>query len=465
MKPQKKRSQSVLGLSLADGQLRAAHVIRGKGGRPEVAKAASAALTLDVLHPEPELVGREIKNHLETAGIKEKTCIVAVPARWVMSQHIKVPALSGEDATSFLELEAEKGFPVDPAELQIARSFQRVGGETYVTQLAVRREHLERLAIVVKAAGLRPVSFSLGLAALPDAVPAGERGRLTVAVDPAQMTLLLAAGGGIAALRTSEASIDTEAGEKLVNGPAISRELRITVEQVPAPLRAQVRQLFLTGDSTMARQLSESLADWARAAGLVIERGDLPEKDLATEIVHQLGARWLMHGAVELEFLPPRPSRWATLMARYSSKRLATAGFAAAAIALLLAGAFGWRSYQLWSLRSEWAGMQARVTQLDGVQARIREFRPWFDTSFRALTVLKNVTECFPETGTVNARSFELRGSTITISGTLRDRASLLRVHDALSKLKDVQTVKIDQIRAPQFTMTVHLISNPAPRT
>ena len=109
--------------------------------------------------------------------------------------------------------------------------------------------------------------------------------------------------------------------------------------------------------------------------------------------------------------------------------------------------------------------MQARVTQLGGVQASIREYRPWFDTSFRALTVLKNVTECFPETGTVNARSFELRGSTITISGTLRDRASLLRVHDALSKLKDVQTVKIDQIRAPQFTMTVHLLSNPAPRT
>ena len=117
-----------------------------KGGL-EVVKSMSAAMTLDLLHREAELVGREIKNHLDAAGIRERHSVVGIPAAWVMSQHTKVPELSPEDMVSFLQIEAEKGFPVDPAQLQIARPFQRSGGETYVTQLAVRREQVNQLTM------------------------------------------------------------------------------------------------------------------------------------------------------------------------------------------------------------------------------------------------------------------------------------------------------------------------------
>ena len=460
----KKRAHSVLGLTLADGQLRAFHVTRVKGGL-EVVKAASAALTLDLLHRETELIGREIKNHLDEAGIRERHCMVGIPARWVMSQHTKVPELSPEDAASFLQIEAEKGFPVDPAQLQIARSFQHSTAGEFVTQLAVRKEQIDQLGAVLKAAGLKPVSFSLGLAMLPQAIPpAGGGGRITVAVDPVSVTFLISAGGGIAAFRTSEASIDSEAGEKIVNGASVARELRITLEQVPAELRSEVRELFLTGESTMVRQLAESLGDWARTAGLKITRGDLPEKNLAAETAERLAANWLEGGAPELEFLPPRLSRWAMLMARYNSKRLATAGFAVAGAAVLALLAFGWHEFRRWSLRSEWTGMQARVAQLDAVKARTNEFRPWYDTTFRALTILKRVTECFPDNGSVTAKSFEVHGNTIvTISGTTRDNASLLRVQEQLRKAKEVHGLNIEQIRGKtpmQFTLTFRW-SNP----
>src|SRR5262249_12346038 len=108
----KKRANSVLGLTLFDGQLRACHVTRAKGG-PEVVNAGSARMTLGFLSPEVEQVGREIKNHLDEAGIRERRCVVGLPPRWVMSQHTKVPQLEPEDVASFLEIEAEKGFPVD----------------------------------------------------------------------------------------------------------------------------------------------------------------------------------------------------------------------------------------------------------------------------------------------------------------------------------------------------------------
>ncbi|MEO7412356.1 MAG: hypothetical protein ABIZ81_03280 [Opitutaceae bacterium] len=462
----KKRAQSILGLTLSDRQLCAFHVTRNKSGL-EVVKATSAALTLDLLHPETELTGREIKNHLDAAGIRERHCVVGLPSRWVMSQHTKVPDLSPEDLTSFLQIEAEKGFPVDPANLQIARSVQHSTAGEFVTQLAVRQEQIEQIGAVLRAAGLKPVSYSVGLAALPQAIaPAGGGGRITVAVDPAGVALLISAGGGVAAFRNFEASIESEAGENIVNGASVARELRITFEQIPPELRSEITELFLTGDATMVRQLAESLGDWARLAGLKITRGDLPEKNLAAEIAEDLAGNWLQGTGPDLEFLPPRPSRWAVMMARYNSKRLATAGFAAAAAVLVALIAFGWHEYRRWSLQSQWSGMQTQVTQLDAVQARIREFRPWYDTSSRSLSIIKRVTECFPETGMVTAKSFEVHSTAkpvITISGTARDTAAVLRVQDALRKLKEAEAVKIDQIRgkAPiQFTLTFRWNAN-----
>jgi hypothetical protein len=453
----KKTAQSVLGLTLIDGQLRACHVTRAKGG-VEVVKTASAAMTLDILHPETELVGREIKNHLDQAGIRERHCIVGLPPRWVMSQHTKVPELSAEDTTSFLQLEAEKGFPVDPAQLQIARSVQHSTEGTFITQLAVRQELIEQLGKVLRAAGLKPVSYSLGVAVLPGAMAAAGQGRITVAVEPAGVTMLVSTGGGIAAFRTCEAMIESEAGDRIVNVASVARELRITFEQVPAVLRAEVRELLLTGETTMTRQLAESLADWARAAGLKLSRGDLPEKSLAGEMAERLATSWLTTPRTDLEFLPPRPSRWSLLMARYSSKRLATAGFAVAALAVVAIGAFAWQEYRRWSLRSEWSSMQAQVSALDAVQAKIREFRPWYDTSFRNLSIMRRVTECFPDNGTVTAKSFEVHGNAIvTISGTARDNGALLRVQEQLRKAKEVQGLKIEQIRGKtpmQFTLT-----------
>jgi hypothetical protein len=461
MKKTRQTANSVLGLTLSDGQLRACHVTRTRNGL-EVVKTASATMTLDLLHPEAELVGREIKNHLDAAGIREHRCVVGLPPRWVMSQHTKVPAgMSPEDTASFLEIEAEKGFPVDLAQLQIANSFQETPDGRIVTQLAVRREQLDQLGTVLKAAGLKPVSFSLGLAMLPQAQPAAGAGRMLVAIEPAGVSLLVAAGGGIAAFRTCESSIESEAGEKLVNGAAVARDLRITLEQVPAEVRDQVRELFLSGEATMVRQLAEKLGDWARAAGLAITRGDLPEKNLAAEMAEQLATRWLEGGAPALEFLPPRPSRWEVLMARYNSRRLATAGFALAGAAVIALLAFGWHEFRLFSLRSQWSGMQTQVTALDAVQARIREFRPFYDTSFRSLSITKVVTECFPDNGAVTAKSFEIRaGSVVTINGTARDNAALLRVQDALHKAKEVQALKVEQIRGTaartpmQFTLT-----------
>jgi hypothetical protein len=461
----KKRLQSVVGLTLADGHLEAVHVERAKGALA-VVKTASAPMVLDLMHPEPELVGREIVNHLEAAGIRERHCVVGIPSAWVMTQLSAVPELSPEDPAGFLQIEAEKGFPCDPAALQIARSMMRSGASSYVNQFGVRKEQLEQLASVLKAAGLKPVSFSLALPTVPEVVTKPGSGRITAVLQPKGAIVLVSAGGGIAAYRTCESSIESDGGENVLNGSAVMRELRVTLEQLPADLRQEVRDIRLCGDDRLVDSISGRAAEWARGAGMGLVESQDRSAEIRSIATRSLATRWLENDSLDLEFLAERPGRWAAFMSRYSSKRLATAGMAAAAIAVLVLLAFGWLEFRRLSLRSTWGDMQAEVTALDSVQSKIREYRPWYDTSYRNLSIMRRVTESFPDNGNVTAKTVEIRmtGSvpqtcTVTVTGTARDNASLLKTLDQLRQSREVGGLKVEQIRATtpaQFTFSFH---------
>jgi hypothetical protein len=462
MKPKKPRS--VIGLTFSGGRLRAAHVVQAKGAL-EVAKFTSAALSLDLLHPEPKLIGREIRNHLQASRINEKACVVEVPPDWVMSQHTKLPDLPKEDVASFLQLEAEKGFPYDTAQLLISTSFHRSAEATYVTQLAVRRDRLEQLVAAVEAAGLRPVSLSLGLAALDGVVAPQGKGRITVALESAGTTMLVSVGGGIAAFRTFKVAIDSEAGENIFNGSAVSRELRLTVEQVPGDLRSDLRQISLRGDDAMVDQLAESLGDWPASVGLQVERAGSPGDRLADQVAEGLARKWLAGDSQGPELLPPNPGRLSLLVARYSSRRLAAAGLALGAVVAAALPVFLWQEIHLRLLRAEWGRMQAQATALSEIEDRIQDYRPWFDHSFPSLRILERVTQCFPENGSVTAKSFDIHDAggltTVSISGTVSDHRALLQTLDLLRKASEVQGLNVETIsgKVPsQFTFTFRWI-------
>jgi Tfp pilus assembly protein PilN len=104
--------------------------------------------------------------------------------------------------------------------------------------------------------------------------------------------------------------------------------------------------------------------------------------------------------------------------------------------------------------------MEPKVKELDNMQQQIKKFRPWFDGSFRSLSILRKLAESFPEEGVVTAKTLEIRElSSITCSGTARDNQAFLRMLDQLRAAKEVTDVKVDQVRgtAPmQFTFNFH---------
>lgn len=465
----KQSASSVLGLSLDGGRLEGV-VLRRTNGSVVIQKTFSISLSLDALTNDSELVGQEIRNHLEKAGIRERRCAVCVPLSWALTLQAKVPEMPESDVASFLQIEAERGFPYGLEALLISTSrFRSPAGEEFATQVAVPRDHVVRLEKALKAAKLKPVTFSLSIAALQNAAKDSADGVVALAVGEQEVALQVSSGGGVAALRTLEGTIETEGGQKRVHADAVAREIRITLGQLPGDVRGAVRHVKVFGQGELAQRFVEEFRPRAELMGLKVQLASSYAADefgvkLPAEAVvspaFSLAARYLVGRKTGFEFLPPKVKSWQQFTTRYSSRKLVWAGATAGVIALLIAALFLYQQWQLSRLRSQWSVMAPTVTELESLQQQIRKFRPWFDDSMRSLSILRRLTEAFPEDGVVTAKTVEIRDlSIVSCSGTARDNQAFLKTLDQVRAIKEVADVKVDQTRGKSpmhFTFNFH---------
>jgi hypothetical protein len=453
----RKKLTSVLGLAL-DGSRLDGVVLKRANGALQQLQTFSIPLTLDPLTAAPELVGREIRNGLDAAGVRERHCVLGLPLKWVLTAQTELPPLPAADAASLLQLEAERGFPADVATLQVADSRTPLaGGKKHVLLAAIPQPHLLALEKVLVAAKLKPVSFTLGISALQ--YPGAEKssGVLALVIGEEGVGLQITAGGGLAALRALEGAVENEAGRPVLHAEMVARETRITLGPLPAEVGAAVKLIRIFGPRELAQPLADELELKFEPAGLKVERvtaGAPDEFGLTLPVgapvsaAFSLAARRLAEQLPVFEFLPPRPGLVEQFLAKYSSGRWRTAGLAGLVVGLLFAGVFGWQQVQLWSLRSQWTRMSAKVAQLESIQSNIRQYRPWYDGTFKHLGVLRQLSLVFPEDGTVTAKNIQVRdGNTVTCSGTAQDNAALLAVQARLGAVSGVTEVHWEQSR------------------
>jgi len=102
------------------------------------------------------------------------------------------------------------------------------------------------------------------------------------------------------------------------------------------------------------------------------------------------------------------------------------------------------------------------VHEIEDAQQHIRQFRSWTDhaRTLRSLTVLRQLTQAFPEDGSVTAKTIEIREeAAVRCTGTASDQAALLRVVDKLRAASHVNDPHVDLISGKppmQFTFDFH---------
>ena len=402
----RKRVSSILGVAL-DGSRLEVVSLRRNNGTLHVRQSLVATLALSPLTDAAELVGQEIRNHLDQAGIRERNCVVCLPLSWIMSLQAQVPELSEADRASFLQLEAERGFHSGPETLLTVNSiFKTPGGEQHATLLAVPRNQLEALrtrpargqtqARPFRARHDRPAighgpsrdaSFSWPCAAI----------QLTCKSRPA---------AALPPLRSLDGAIETQGAQKTIAADFIARELRITLGQLPNGLAQTPGRLKIFGQGELAKQLVNDLSPRIAAMGLKLEVTDkasaaqfdapLPA-DIAGSTALALAANYVLGVDCQPDFLPPKVQPWRQLVAtRLSPRKLAWVGGAAAAAVFCVIVAFGVQQWEIVSLQSKWKAIEPTVNELNGDQDQIAKFLPWYDTSFRDLQILRKLKDTFP---------------------------------------------------------------------
>lgn len=464
--PRRPAGGALLGLAFDQGRLEAAEV-RRTNGSADLKHTLSVPLSLDLLTAEPELIGREIRKHLDAAGIRERRCAICLPMSWCLTLSVSLPELPEADLAGFLQIEAERGFPSSVDTLLVVESRSRTpAGQQHATLIAVPRHHLARLETVLRAAQLLPVSFSLGIASLQPADGAQGEGVLALVPGTIGTNLQVSCGGGIAVLRSLAASAESEGR---MAGPAadqLAREIRITLGQLPPDVRDAIRCVRVFGRGEPVEGLTAGLRSRFEPLGLRVEQVSEHAPDAfavrlpgpaAVSPALTLALRRLDRQPVPLEFLPPKISRWKQIADRYASRKLAWGTAAAGAVVGLVALAFGVQQIQLLRWQARWDAVRQPVAELEALQQQIKEFRPWFDESFRSLTILQRLSEAFPEDGGVTAKTVEIRATgAVTCTGTARDQRTLYQALDRLRAAHEVRDVKVDQIRGRtpmQFTI------------
>jgi hypothetical protein len=282
--------------------------------------------------------------------------------------------------------------------------------------------------------------------------------------------LEITCGGGIAALRALEGALEVEGTRKILHADLVAREARITLGQLPAGLRENVRRARIFGPRDLSQQLADEIELRLESMGLKVEPvtryasdefglrlpAETPVSPAASLAAGHLGGR-----RAAFELLPPRVTPWQQMVARYSSGKFRMAGATAGVIILIAAGAFLYQQWDLIRYRSRWKAMATKVRELENVTQQIHQYRPWFDDSLGGLTILRQVTTAFPEDGVVTAKSVEIRDmNVVTCTGTTRDNDSLLRTLDRLrtnNAVSEVRTVQIRGSKPPlQFTFDFH---------
>jgi hypothetical protein len=457
-----KNATSLLGLSLDGSRLEGVWLKR-TGDALQIAGSLSVTLTLDPLTAATELVGREIRNHLDAAEIRERRCVVALPLKWALVAQTKLPQLAEADTASFLQLEAERSFPCDIATLVTATSRSKSAtGEEHATFIGMPRSHIAALEAALRVAGLKPESFSLGITSLQR--PAVDTA-LTLTIGESHVGLQITSGGGVVGLRSLGGAVENTGGRITLHTDVIARELRITLGQLSESARNSLRAVKIFGAREPAQELATGLQRRIGALNLSVdvvtryeaeEFGVVIPTDSPVSAAFSLAAEKLAGCAATFDFLPPIVSPYQQLMARYGTGKLRKVGLIAGGAVALVVGAFLIQQIILWRLQSRWADIKTQVTELQTTQAKIKQYRPWFDESARSLSILRQLTQAFPEDGVVTAKTIEMReGNLVTCTGTAKDMNSLLNVQKKLSQSGNVADVKLNRIQGKspmQFT-------------
>jgi hypothetical protein len=449
-------ARSALAITIESGRL-AVNLVRDDANAAQPAPSLSIPLGDAEVLKDPELAGQQLAAALSAAGIRERNCVVCVPPGWALTASTELPEVEAEDLRGYLELRAEREFSIPAGDLRLGYSaYALPDGQRRATLAALSSKKIEAVERMLAIANRRASSISLAL----DKCLSQPRAMLHFLTNGNHADLVITAGGGVAGLRSL--ALPMTAGA-VFNSAAFCRDVRITLGRLPEPVRQQIRQAAFSGPS--AEELCVRTRYDLLRLGIKspecdnISNEDAPSPESSSASAATEAARRTLRGQpVAFEFVVPETNRWQELLQRVDTSRrrwllLGAAGLVLLPLLLLLI-----RSQIESHLQSRWDAMADSVADLDEIQQKIHEFRPWFEPAPQGLQLLQSLVVAFPEQGDVWAKSIQVaEDGKVTCTGFARTQPALMALLARMRARPDITGLQMQQVRGEnpiQFSVT-----------
>ena len=434
----KKRSQAIV--LYVDGDQAFAYSYRKRGRGAKLRAEGHSRLGQAINLIEPARLVDDLGGVFRQLSSTTKDCIVVLPSHLAPSVILKVPDIDPEDQRGFIQIQAEQQLPLPLSEVHLATYEFQIGKQDHALVVGLRRDTVSKLKEAVIANGFQVASITVDIAGVVDHAVDGNDSladSCQLIQGQSSLTMVTHAEGGPTGLRHFH----------LANGgmdaATLERELRITLGQFPQSSRRQLTTLRTAKLPGASSEQPVPISEHRSLAGLNVVDGTE-----TSDLFVPIASSFFLKGTSPLEFLPSISSRFGKIYGQFNSRRNLWVGLMSAVA--LTAIAFLYQIFHLNGLQKEWNDMKDSVAVVEAVQGKIREFRPWFDSSVPSLTTARAITRAFPETGEIWLKQLNIRNdskdmknvSKVMANGSSSDQSTLLDTQDKLRITSGISNFK-----------------------
>ena len=439
----KNRSQAIVLYVDGDQAFACSYRKRGRGAR--LRAEGHSRLGQEINQIEPARLVDDLGGVFRQLSSTTKDCIVVLPSHSAPSVILKLPDIGPEDQKGFIQIQAEQRLPLPLSEIHLATHEFQIGNQDHALVMGLRRDNVSKLKEAVIANGFQVASITVDIAGVVDHAVDGN-GSLADCCQLIQgqssLTMVTHAEGGPTGLRHFHL---TNGG---IDAATLERELRITLGQFPQSSQRQLTTLRTAKLPGVSSEQHVPISEHRSLAGLnVVNSAE------TCDLFVPIASSFFLKGTSPLEFLPSRTSRFDKMYGQFNSRRNLWVG--SMSVVALTAIVFLYQIFHLNGLQKQWNGlnpfnpetglsMKNSVAVVETVQGKIREFRPWFDSSVPSLTTARAITRAFPETGEIWLKQLNIRDdSKVMATGSSSDQNSLLATLDKLRITSGISNLEL----------------------
>ncbi len=437
------KARSALAVTIESGRI-AVNLVRNDEEDNRPVQALAIPLGDEAILRDPDKAGQQLAAALTAAGIRERNCVVCVPAGWALTASTDLPEIGAGDMRAYLELRAEREFVMPAGDLRLGFcAYDLPNGQRRATLAALSAKKIEAVEKMLAISNRRATSLSLAL----DNCFTPSGAMLHFLTNGNHTDLVVTAGGGIAGLRSLPGPLAS--GDTAFDPAAFCRDVRITLGRLPDTVRQQIREAAFSGPSAeklcletrrdlLRMGIESPECDYARASA--------PQAEPAGAAVET--ARLKLHQqAIPFEFLVPETKRWQVLLQQVDVSRRRWIIIAAAAVIVLPILLFIIRSQIEGHLDKQWNAMADKASDLGDLEDKMHQFRPWFEPAPPAMQLIDSVVNSFPATGEVWAKSIQVsEGNKVTCSVFARSQQAFFALEARMRARPDITAVQVLQM-------------------